>query len=103
MKTYGDLGIPTNILRYDSATGESARLTAFADEEYVGEPSVSPDGQLVVFERAPSAAGRTRLWVMRQDGSEMRLLVPNGAHPSWSEQSPPQPLPPQASLPLVRR
>lgn len=52
-------------------------------------PAFSPDGQWIVFGRAPSgAAAGQQLWLMRADGSQARALTndPDVFHgpPSWS-------------------
>ncbi|GAC1428814.1 MAG: hypothetical protein NVSMB6_28460 [Burkholderiaceae bacterium] len=71
-----------NIYRYDFATKKVTPLTHFEDEACpVFCPS--PDGKWIVFERRKMADKKTDLWIMRTDGSDMRLLVHNGAAPAW--------------------
>jgi TolB protein len=95
-----------NLFLYSFATGQATRITDLADE-YAGQLSVSPDGQQIVFERSAAHDGSaaTDLWVVGRDGSGLRLLVHNGAHPSWSQSAPaaPSDMPNRAYLPLVRR
>jgi hypothetical protein len=84
----GDFLSNANVFRYDFATGEATPLTAFTDE-FARYLSVSPDGQLIVFERAPAQDSPTAdLWTVGQDGSDMALLVSNALRPAWSRQTP---------------
>jgi Tol biopolymer transport system component len=50
------------------------------------DPSLSPDGTKVVFERfASDDSGKTfGIWTARADGSNLRRLVNVGRHPLWS-------------------
>jgi Tol biopolymer transport system component len=92
-----------NVYRYDFATSAATPLTQFTDE-FAIDVSVSPDGQWIVFERSETnefTAGD--LWIMRWDGTEMRLLVQNGLRPSWSQHALPPPLIPRNYIPLVLR
>jgi hypothetical protein len=76
-------GVAANMYEYSFATKKATQLTHF-DGEFVRAFSISPDGQSVVFERARQfRGGSSDLWVMRRDGSSMRLLVKNGSGPSW--------------------
>jgi len=97
-----ELEILTDIYRYDFDTSRMTRLTNFADDEYVGNISIAPDGQHVVFERAVEWGAPTDLWIMRVDGSNQRLLVRNAAHPAWSPRALPPP-PRRTYLPLIQR
>jgi hypothetical protein len=64
--------------------------------------SISPDGQLIVFERAATREGSAAdLWVMRRDGTGQDLLVQNGTRPSWSQGAPQ--IPQKVYTPLVQR
>ncbi len=92
----------SNIYAYDFAAGTVTALTQFATE-FAGHMSVSPDGQWIVFERAASNTASPDLWLMRRDGSEMRLLVRNAVRPSWSRRVPPQANAFRLMLPLIRR
>jgi len=96
-----------NIFEYDFATGESARLTDFA-QGWTRSMTISPNGQQVVFERQTSGDWMdgdpaTDLWIMDRDGSGQRLFVRNGRSPAWSPTTLPAPLTPRAYLPFVRR
>jgi Tol biopolymer transport system component len=53
---------------------------------YNVDPSLSPDGSKVVFERTtPNAPGKTfGIWTAKADGSDLRRLVKVGQHPLWS-------------------
>jgi Tol biopolymer transport system component len=50
------------------------------------DPSLSPDGAKVVFERfASDDSGKTfGIWTAKADGSSLRRLVKVGLHPLWS-------------------
>jgi hypothetical protein len=76
-------GVAANMYEYSFATKKATQLTRF-ENEFIRSFSVSPDGQSVVFERARLFnGGSSDLWVMRRDGSSIRLLVKNGSGPSW--------------------
>jgi len=91
-----------NLYRYSFATRATTRLTNFSGELVRGA-GVSPDGRTIVFERAATFAGASDLWLMGQDGSNLRLLVNGGAQPDWSQNAlPPQPTR-RASIPFVMR
>lgn len=78
-------GSAANLYKYSFATKEATQLTRF-DGEFIRSFSIAPDGQSVVFERAGQfRGGDADLWVMRTDGSDMRLLVKNGSSPSWGQ------------------
>jgi Tol biopolymer transport system component len=53
--------------------------TLLTSERVVGNPSVSPDGQLVAFDRGRN----NEVWLMNRDGSNARFLT-NGTTPSFS-------------------
>lgn len=77
-----------NIYEYRFADESLHRLTDFTvEDEGVRSFSVSPDGQFVVFEYREVQNDRSPdLWIMRRDGSEMRLLASDGKSPSWRPQ-----------------
>jgi hypothetical protein len=85
----------SNIYAYNFATQEITPLTDFSGE-LAAAMSISPDGQHVVFERAPTAAGPIDLWMMNVDGTDLHLLVSDASRPSWSSTDPqlPPPTPP---------
>lgn len=75
-------GSAANLYKYSFTTKEATQLTRF-DGEFLRSFSISPDGRSVVFERAGQfRGGSADLWVMRTDGSDMRLLAKNGSSPS---------------------
>jgi Tol biopolymer transport system component len=80
---------------YSFAANSTTLVAEFAD--HVGAPSVSPDGQQIVFERGNSSDLVTGiitdpdLWIINRDGSGLRLLVENGHLPVWSLQNPTTP------------
>jgi Tol biopolymer transport system component len=53
--------------------------TLLKSERVVGNPSVSPDGRLVAFDRGTN----NEVWVMNRDGSNAHFLT-NGTTPSFS-------------------
>jgi hypothetical protein len=91
-----------NLFEYDFASKQVTRLTNFGDE-FAGQLSVSPDSQQIIFERSASKedGAPTDLWVMNRDGAGLRLLVHNGARPSWSQRA--IQVPNKIYLPFVRR
>jgi hypothetical protein len=83
----------TSLNRYDFATKKVSRVKAFADRTVRGM-SISPDGEWVVIEFGKTLEESVlslvvtqktipELWVMRLDGTGLRLLVKNGQSPSW--------------------
>jgi TolB protein len=97
--------VEANLFEYNFASGEITQLTNLSDE-FVRSFSVSPDGQSIVIERAPSLESSTSdLWLMNRDGSNLRLLVANGAAPAWGSAATgtpaPAPGPGQLYLPVL--
>lgn len=84
-----DFGAAANLWWYSLETDAVTQITDFS-EEFAGELSVSPDGEEIVFERASEVPAADRgvidpdLWVIGLDGSDLRLLRENAAHPDWS-------------------
>lgn len=77
-----------NIYHYSFATGNSTPLTNFSDA-FTRNFSISPDGQQIVFELAPTWDSVTSdLWLMAKDGSNTRLFVENAHAPAWSRRAP---------------
>jgi WD40 repeat protein len=72
-----------NVFEHVIATGATRQLTTFSSG-YVRALSISPDGQSVALERAAAADGPSDVWVMRRDGSDLRLLVQNARSPAWN-------------------
>jgi Tol biopolymer transport system component len=100
-----DYDVRSNLFVYNFASGQSTRLTDFADE-YAGYPSVSPSGQQIAFARTTNLSGaQTDLWVVNRDGSGLRLLVENGSAPTWSLRAPVMPVstptPPSSPTPTA--
>jgi Tol biopolymer transport system component len=85
----------SKLFHYSFAANSTTLIAEFAD--HVGAPSVSPDGQQIVFERGPSSDLVTGiitdpdLWIINRDGSGLHLLVENGRLPVWSLQNPTTP------------
>ncbi|HKY42736.1 MAG TPA: hypothetical protein VJM50_06550 [Pyrinomonadaceae bacterium] len=91
VKGEGSSGSSLN--RYDFASKKTAVVKTFSDKTVRGL-SISPDGEWVVVEFGKTleesvlslvVAQTTipELWVMRLDGTGLRLLVKNGQAPSW--------------------
>jgi TolB protein len=96
----GDFNANSNIYEYTFTPPSVTQITNFTDE-FAGYLSLSPDGQYVVFERAPTMDSMTDLWLMQRDGSDMRLLVSGAMRPAWSSQAPQ--IPEKVYLPGVLR
>jgi hypothetical protein len=77
----------SNIYEYRFASRQLDQITSF-DGELAGEFSIAPDGEWIVFERAPDMQSAADLWLMRRDASEMRLLVQKAGRPAWSRRAP---------------
>jgi TolB protein len=98
----GDFLGNANVYHYDFATSNVTPLTSFTGE-FARDLALSPDGQFIVFERAPTQDSPTAdLWIMRQDGSDMELLVSNALRPAWSRQAPQVPANYPVYLPQIR-
>ena len=57
-------------------------------------PKPSPDGRQILFVRAPAGThdtdyGKTTTWIMNSDGSDLRQILPQGAH-GWTIQGHPE-------------
>lgn len=77
-----------NLYRYEFTTKKITQLTHFT-QGFAANFSIAPDGRSIVFERRKRATVLTStsdLWIMRSDGSNMRLLVHNAWAPAWSKQ-----------------
>lgn len=97
--------VEANLFEYSFTTGAITQLT-YLDDEFVRSFGVSPDGQSIVFERALSLESlESDLWLMNRDGSDLRLLVTNGAAPAWGSAATgePAPMPHHVHLPLMLR
>lgn len=85
--------VRANIFRYSFASGQSTRVTDFADQ-FTGRLSVSPDGEQMVFELADSydygGKGPRDLWIADLDGSSPHLLVSDARAPAWSPRDLPE-------------
>ncbi len=93
--------VEANLFEYQFANGTITQLSNL-NNEFVRSFSVSPDGQSIVFERATTLeSAASDLWIMRRDGSGLRLLVENGRIPNWSGQALPSPNPTPVTSPTV--
>jgi TolB protein len=77
----------SNLYEYTFATQQLRQITSF-DNQLAGTFSISPDGQWVVFERAPNTEAFADLWLIRRNGSDMQLLATKAGRPSWSRRAP---------------
>jgi hypothetical protein len=102
-KQHVDLGIMSDIFEYNLTSGSISQITSFEDEEYAVNFSISPDGQQIVFEFRLEYDGPTDLYVIDRDGSNMRLLVPNAGHPTWSSGALQEPVFTQLFIPVLLR
>lgn len=93
-----------NIYEYSFATKQVTQLTHFSNE-FVGALTLSPDGQYIAFERGSKLGYKTPwdVWVMRRNGTDLRLLAQNAMVPSWSPGVLPAPLTPGQYLPVIIR
>lgn len=64
----------TDIYRFDIATGQSTRITATPESEY--SPMLSPNGKVLTVVRQ-EADSTQRIWRMKPDGSQPKLLMPD--------------------------
>lgn len=71
-----------NLYHYDFGSGQSTPVTHFQDE-FAAFPSVSPDGQSVVYMRAPGLEAGANLWIVSLDGSQNTDLGVAGGFPDW--------------------
>ena len=73
-----------NLFRYDFSTRRVTQITRL-ENEFVGTFSISPDGQMIVFERSKSLDENRDIdvWIVGVDGRNARLLVRNGFSPAW--------------------
>ena len=77
-----------NLYEYSFAT-KAVRQVTRLDTEYVRGVSVSPDGQRIALERAAAVDAPTSdVWVMRRDGSDLRLVARNARAPAWNPKRP---------------
>jgi hypothetical protein len=77
----------SNLYEYNFVTKQLHQITNF-DDELAGNFSIAPDGQSIAFERAPDTEQRADLWLVRRDGSELRMLARHAARPAWSRRAP---------------
>jgi TolB protein len=73
-----------NIWRVDVATGATQELTADAGINEDWQPSWSPDGTTIAYDRFERCFRCTGVWVMNADGSSEREVVQEGRRPTWS-------------------
>jgi hypothetical protein len=72
-----------NIWEHRFASGEFIQITNFTTE-FAFHPSVSPDGQQIVFAYAASNTAPVELRIMQRDGTNVQPLGVNGQWPKWS-------------------
>lgn len=64
------------------ASGTEVRLTT--TRAWESAPAVSPDGQTILYERAPERSKEPTLWKMQFDGSRQSSLGVSGGSPAWT-------------------
>jgi TolB protein len=101
--SWDPIGTFANIFEYDFATQEITRLTDLPNHDFALGLSISPDGQQIVFERAPFPDySPVSLWIVdRVPFAVPRKLADDAGGPAWGPVPPP--LTPRAYLPLVVR
>lgn len=79
----------SNIYEYDFGSQRNSQLTHFT-EEYAGNLSISPNGQMVIFEHFTvdpnplmNPDAKPDLWLMQRNGSGAGLFIRDGRDPSW--------------------
>ncbi len=86
---------------YDLATSTSTLIADFYNE-FISNPSVSPDGRYVVFQWQTGTVNVHDLWILdRHNPTERWRLTNNGKsmNPDWSRQNPSTP--PTCAVPLT--
>lgn len=73
----------SNLWIYDFASENIEQLTDY-ESQYVGYPSVSPDGNYVVFTLGDDIDAGGEMFVMALDGSDIYSLDASGFWPDWS-------------------
>ncbi|MEJ2611616.1 MAG: hypothetical protein P8179_16450 [Candidatus Thiodiazotropha sp.] len=84
------------IYYYDLATSQITEIFRL-ENQALGNLSVSPDGETIVFERSSSLDGSLdtldngarllspcSLWLVDRDGSNLRQLTEDGRQPAWT-------------------
>ncbi|MFO7544804.1 MAG: hypothetical protein R6W77_04840, partial [Trueperaceae bacterium] len=73
-----------NLYHYDFASDAIVPVTGFTTE-FVRRFAIAPDGEHVVFElQQEIGSEESDLWIVRLDGSGLRLLVEGASAPAWS-------------------
>jgi eukaryotic-like serine/threonine-protein kinase len=82
-----DTGGHGNLWVMDLASGQSRQITFEKDPTLItGVPLWSPDGSQIAYARQRSGAGTaaTGYWLVRPDGSENHLFIPQASWFNWS-------------------
>ena len=82
----GFLYVESGNLFYSSIQGTNIRQLTFFVNEFVHQPSVSPDGNYVVFER--QSGDLKLLWLMEWDNPTNMWPLVQGRRPDWSRVDP---------------
>lgn len=88
----GFLYVENGNLFYSSIQGTNIRQLTFFVNEFVHQPSVSPDGNYVVFER--QSGDFKLLWLMEWDNPTNMWPLVQGRLPDWSRANPSVPAQP---------
>jgi len=62
------------------------RLLFELENEYIGDFTISPDGQKIAFERGKRSDGPFAIWVYDTNNRGLAQLVADGAAPAWNSQ-----------------
>ena len=83
--------VPHELRVLDVATRSVTLLAEWEGSEWLSLIDFSPKGQRILFSRTGDAgAGRSSLWSINADGSDLRRLVPGTAWGDWFSPSPTQ-------------
>lgn len=71
---------------YDTTTASVTFIRQQPIQERVTALAVSPDGEWIAFAALayPRHFMQSHLWIMRRDGTGLRVLDPHGGYPTWS-------------------
>src|SRR5581483_3993294 len=73
-----------NIWRVDVATGATEQLTHDSGDNEDWQPSWSPDGTMIAYDRFERCFRCTGVWLMQAAGSNQHELRQDGRRPAWS-------------------
>lgn len=96
------IGIFADIFEYNFASQQITQVTHLPDEDHAVGFSISPDGQQIVFERAPYPDySPVSVWIISRNGQDLHKLADDAGAPAWGQV--PLPLTPSAYVPMLVR